>query len=545
MAPTIIIIGLLFSVFSTVILSYISIATMVGPWIAPTIVLLGHFLFILTRNSLKKTRNIIAIQAIGAGGGIIATGIGFGFPTLHFLDPHALPALLANPGQFCLFFAILCLAAGGFGLLLGSYLTKPLVDEQQQPFPVSSLTVQVATSDSSSQEARMLLGGIAGTTILCVLRDGIASCSAVLKKHYYLFSSWFGHEISLGVAPTLWAIGFSVGLSFTVPLVIGMVAKYLVVLPLSQHALYLPFRLFDPIDAETFSIAFCSGLVACELLLQGPGMLRKLLTSKKQTSRADLWAKGAGFCHAAYMTMRTSSVFTLGSLSAVTLGCIGLLTFYGFSIWAQILLLLFTAVATYSICSISGKIGMVPFGRFSTFIVVPLLLIFRLNPLQTTIVIVFFNICAAAASDLLFDMKSADLVGIDRKKMYHYQWVGLIGTAVCVGFILWLLFTNLQLGSEALFAQRGRAKALLLQSLNMDTTIVLIGVCFGWLLKRFKINSTMVFGGLVMPNGVTIGLAIGSLGTLLVKKQEKLQPLCAGILAAESLWIMGSILLGK
>jgi membrane protease YdiL (CAAX protease family) len=160
-------------------------------------------------------------------------------------------------------------------------------------------------------------------------------------------------------------------------------------------------------------------------------------------------------------------------------------------------------------------------------------------------VCVFFNICAAAASDLLFDIKSADLVGISRKKMYQYQWIGLLAASLCIGIILWLLFTHLELGSEALFAQRGKAKALLLQSLNLDSSIVLLGLLFGWILKQFKVNSTMVFGGLVMPNSVTIGLALGSLATLIVKKPEKLQPLSAGILAAESLWIMGSIILSR
>ena len=129
--------------------------------------------------------------------------------------------------------------------------------------------------------------------------------------------------------------------------------------------------------------------------------------------------------------------------------------------------------------------------------------------------------------------------------MYGYQWLGLVACAASIGIILWLLFTNLELGSEALFAQRSKAKALLLQSLHMDANIVLLGIGFGWILKRFKINSTMVFGGLLMPNGITIGLLLGSLGTLLTKKTDRWVSLCAGNLAAESLWVMVSILLNK
>jgi hypothetical protein len=185
---------------------------------------------------------------------------------------------------------------------------------------------------------------------------------------------------------------------------------------------------------------------------------------------------------------------------------------------------------------------MLPFGRFSTFIVIPLLLLFKLSAVQATIVCVFFDICAATASDLLFDYKIGELCALDQKKMYRYQWIGLIATSLSIGIILWLLFTRLHIGSEAFFAQRGKAKALLLQSLCFDKYIVGAGILFGWILKKCKLNPTMVFGGLIMPNSISIGLILGSLGTLVVKKTERLQPLCGGILASESLWTLITIL---
>ena len=54
----------------------------------------------------------------------------------------------------------------------------------------------------------------------------------------------------------------------------------------------------------------------------------------------------------------------------------------------------------------------------------------------------------------------------------------------------------------------------------------------------------MVFGGMIMPNSITFGLVLGSASTLLVKKTEHYQSLCAGVLAAESLWVLIGILAG-
>ncbi|WP_184891074.1 hypothetical protein [Candidatus Cardinium hertigii] len=144
----------------------------------------------------------------------------------------------------------------------------------------------------------------------------------------------------------------------------------------------------------------------------------------------------------------------------------------------------------------------------------------------------------------MFDYKTGMLCGIPQKKMYRYQWIGLIATSFGIGICLWLLFIHLPLGTEALFAQRSKAKALLLQSLDFNLSIVSLGCLFGWMLKKIKLNPSMVLGGLLMPNSITCGLLLGSLSTLIFKNKDKAQPICAGILAVEALWVIISIFSG-
>lgn len=543
--------GVLFSLFSTLVLSYVSMATMVGPWIAPTLVLLGHILFSLGRNKYSEQESQASIawmQAIGSGGGIVATGVGFALPMLFFLDPIAFSQLLASPWYFCTLISLLCLIAGGLGLWLGRFWAETFLEEQKLPFPVSNLTYQVITSQAHPKQARQLMQSISATLVVCALRDGIGKIGGLIAKTYYPLSSLFGRELAISIWPSLWSIGFTVGLPITIPLCIGLISKYLVLYPLANHANYLPFGLFQPLATETFAIAFCSGLVLIELILGLPKYIRIACVWLKQTyygtkPQTQQWTdQVTNFMGKIQSSNLSRAAFI--ELGVISLGVIALLTYFEFTVLSQALLICFVIIATYSICQIGGKIGMIPFGRYSTFIVVPLLLLFNLTAIQATITCVFFNICAAATSDLLFDYKTALLGNLDRKRMYRYQWIGLIATALCLGIFLWLLFTHLQLGTEALFAQRGKAKALLLQSLHFDKYIVGLGLIFGWMLKKLKINPTMVFGGLIMPNSVSIGLTIGSLGTLLTKNPECFQPLCAGALAAESLWILVSILAG-
>lgn len=541
-----VILGIFFSLFSTLILSYVSMATMVGPWIAPTIVLLSHSciaLFFTKSNDQQTTKSVAIMQAIGSGGGIIATGVGFALPMLYFLDADIFLQWLKNPWYFCTLLTIICILAGGLGLLLGRWWSWQFLDEQKLPFPVSNLTYQVITSKNHPSQAKKLLHGIGGTLFVCFARDGIRNMQGIISKTYYLFPSILAKEVALSIWPSLWSIGFTVGLSITIPLCIGMISKYLVLYPLANHALYLPYSLFEPLAPEIFAIAFCSGLVACELILNMPNYIKLLWRSISRLSLSQL-AKHIFTIKNRWSGVKTDNVtvFKVFEISLISIGMIALFSYFKFSLITQIFLLIFTIIATYSINQIGGEIGMIPFGRFSTFIVVPLLFLFNLTSVQATITCVFFNICAATASDLLFDYKTGDLCLIDRKKMYAYQWIGLIATALGIGIFLWLLFTHLELGTEALFAQRGKAKALLLQSLYFDKYIVGLGIVFGWILKKCKVNPTMVFGGLIMPNSISIGLLIGSLGTLLTKNTEKYQPICAGILAAESLWILITIL---
>ena len=59
-----ILISILLSLFSTAVMSYIAMATPIGPWIAPTLVLFALLLFRLFR---KKTSNTAIVLAVSAG----------------------------------------------------------------------------------------------------------------------------------------------------------------------------------------------------------------------------------------------------------------------------------------------------------------------------------------------------------------------------------------------------------------------------------------------------------------------------------------------
>ncbi len=542
-----------FALFSSAILSYISMSTMVGPWIAPVLVLMGGIILRFRRIPKEKgivNQEIALMQTAGSVGGLVAIGIGFTLPTLFFLDPKYFNDWLRNPLSFCGFIGISCLIAGGLGLWLARVWADKLINKEKLAFPVGDLIYETISSQSQSKQTKSMFAGFVSTLGICFLRDGFLKLKGIVPQVIYLFQGFVGKEIAIAIWPTVWAVGFIVGIKIVTPLFIGMLSRYIIVFPLNSLSF------FSTIDKDTFLMAFCSGLVVSEFVLGNlkypvvwfkaiKNNLNKSFVSKIKNNCSKylgflkidkLFSKKGSFSLKEFVSKYKEPIVLFSSSSIF-------LYVLGFMPLAQILFLSLTLLFTYQISLLGGKIGLVPFGRFATFIMIPMMILFKLDYFQITFVCVFYNICAASATDLLFDYKVGSLCKIDFKRIYKYQWLGLIVTSLSIGFFFWLLFSNLQLGTVELFAQRAKSRALLVQSLNFDFYVVGLGFIYGWVLRKLRFNPTMVFGGLLMPNTITIGLAVGAVISYFSKKTQEQTSFWSGVFASEALWILLTIVL--
>lgn len=551
MNPIVIILGTLFTFISCAILAYTSIASTMGPWIAPTIVLASILISkILCQLKFKTltTKDIILIQGIASGGGIIATGIGFALPMIYFLDPESFHKWMNHPFYFFYLIGAICIASGSLGLCIGRILSKFFIDKNVLPYPVSHLTYNIATTDQRKQ-TKCLFVGVISTLILLILRDGIGPWNGILPKVVYLLPCLFGQELAFSVMPMFWAIGSTMGMTVIIPFLIGMISKYIILYPLNYHSKHLPFTLFQPYNNLVLIFAFCSGILIYEVFYLVPRP-----STIKFNQFNDWIGPKISFLFSILDKQKIKILYDKPNLSlmakiimflepAITL-CFSfaLLSYFLFSIPAQITLLIFTIIATYQICLICGEIGLLQLGRFATLVMLPMYLIFKLNFVQITISCVFFNICAATASDFLFDYRTGLMCGITKKQMHKYQILGLIISASCLGVFFWLLFTNLQIGSPELFAQRAQNNAALLQAIKFDPIIVTAGFLFAFILKSLKISPAMTFGGIIMPNSITLSLLLGSFAPMFFKNKTHLQFLSAGAFSSESIWIFACII---
>lgn len=511
--------AVIFSVFSTSVLTYITMATPIGPWMGPTLALFGVFFARFFRSF--SSEKILYSAVAGSLGGIMATAFGFSFPTLYFLNKPFFQEWVAAPFAFIPSVALIAFAAGMLGLWVASLTARTLLHEQQLTFPVGVLVYKITNALDNKGSLKQLIGGFLATVSYCFLQGTkwfqmrfIPATLTITPAYKIGWITLPAVQFTMGLLPMLWAIGFIAGSMITIPLLVGTLSKIFIVDLLNKW-------LFPTLSLSDFLFAFCSGMIVIGAISSLFVMPKQLFEFVKKTIQKD----------AAVAT----DVRALYAAVPVFMVVMGMFCWFKFSFLSQIYITVFSIICAYQIAVFAGKVGLAPLGRFATFVMVPGMIIFGLNPLQITILATFVEACGGVTTDALFGKKAGMLAGLDQAKVTKYQILGILVCSVTVSVVVWVLVTHFQLGSETLFAERAQGRALLVNAASFNYYVLACGAVYGFFLKKLGFNPMLVLGGLLMPLSLTLGLVLGGLSSTLVGKEIDYEPLCSGMFAANSL----------
>jgi hypothetical protein len=518
----------LLALFATAVMSYISMAIPIGPWIAPTIVLLALGIFkVCTSWHPSAVTRYSALATAGASiGGILATGVGFSYPAIYFLDPTLFETWLERPLFFCTLLSSLALVAGALGIWLAHLFAHKLVVQEQLAFPIGALIQKMIAAHQSVRKSVELTIGFCGTALFCFAQDGIGFIKGILPKAFTLVPATHLGIVTIplirfDIWPLLWAIGFVTGHMIAIPLAVGAMAKILLIDPLNQ-------LLFASISSSDFVLAFCSGLVLAGAL-QGFIGIPSLVARNMKT----LWS---GHISKPLATSVPKAAIFEGMVIFTLL--IAYFVLLNISWLAQLYVVACTIIVTYQLAIIAGKMGLAPLGRFATFVMVPALFLFNLDAVTIIIIATFVEICGGVTADALFGIKMAQLGDIGLTRLKRYQYAGLCVAAASIGIIFWLLISHFGLGSVELFAQKAQARALLINARSFNLMVVIIGLLFGMALKYIKLNPALILSGILMPLNLSLGLIVGGSMTLAVHDKEEWYPFWSGVFASNSIWML-------
>jgi len=288
-------VAVLFSVVATVVMSYIAMATAIGPWIETTLVLAGMLIFYLFRSWYTRQGMIeaLALTTVAGGiGGIVATACGFTFPTLYFLDYPAFCSLMSNPLKCVQLVGSLVIAAGSCGLFMAQLFEHQLLVEQELPFPIGELVYKLIMAIDNMYKALMLGIGFISTQCFLIVRSIVPVLAQPLVVPGY---SWGALQLPrvtfhTDLVPLFWAVGFVTGQVIAIPLLLGVLANILCIQPLHYVYPVLYAKLFSTtttVSFKDFQIAFCSGMVVYGAAWGFLSLPRVVGTSFKELSQAS------------------------------------------------------------------------------------------------------------------------------------------------------------------------------------------------------------------------------------------------------------------
>lgn len=523
--------SILLSIFSTAVMAYISMATPIGPWIAPTLVLLAIICMKLCRVSKQVDALIAYVTVAGSVGGILATAFGFSFPALYFLNASFFNTWMSNPYLFCFQISIFGLLAGWFGIFIANTLEQKLIVQEQLAFPIGQLVQKMIAAHANARKAYELIAGFISTAFFCVLQDGTRFFKGIIAKSIPLFPTKTISVISFPALvfdlwPLLWAIGFVTGHVVALPLLVGAGVKFLFMEPVN--------KLFFPgLPAMDFVLAFCGGLVLSGTVL---GFADTPKTIYKTIKR--WWFGSATQQRSSFSSFFFDNHYHLVEFSLLLICLLSFFKYLDFSYTVQCYLIVCTWMCTYQMVVVAGKIGLAQLGRYATFVMVPAMFLFSLTYQQLILIATFVEVTGGVATDILFGRKLGHEAHLSLRKVRFYQYFGLFCSCACLGIILWLLINHFTLGSTELFAYKAQSRALLINVQYFDYKALIVGFMAGLVLKYMKMNPALVLGGLLMPINISLGLIVGGLLSYVCKDKEEWYPFWSGVFASNSLWML-------
>ncbi|HJM68448.1 MAG TPA: OPT/YSL family transporter [Candidatus Babeliales bacterium] len=532
-----IVLSVLFSIISTGIMSYIGMATPIGPWIASTLVLgVTLLLRLFITSSIQSLAPLIFLIVSSASiGGILATALAFSLPTLYFLKPELFCSWMAEPELFVVIVTGLSLSSGLYGFWIADAFEDRWLIRHRLEFPIAQLVYRMLHAQDQIQRAYEMVTGFFGTLALCVLQEGMLGYSGLVTRSVVLCNSYFFGSMN-GMAllqipllrfdlfPSFWAIGFVTGHLIAVPLLIGVISKVFFIDPIKVVGFY---QLSD----SDYLLAFCSGMVMVTAI-QSLIYLPKILFKACFNGCKVLW-RNKKICAKGFVDR-----YSLKLLSFSFVLSFVFLQQFHFSVLMFVYLLFFTLICTFQVVMIAGRTGLALLGRFATFVMVPAMFLFNVGYVELVFIATFVEIASGVATDVMFGRKLAQLANIPHCSMRRYQLLGLVIGGLSAGIVFWLLINSFGLGSADLFAQRAQARALLINIHQFDMYALLVGMIYGGFLHYCNVNPMLVLGGLLMPLNVSLGLITGGVFSLMSKNKERWYPFWSGVFASNSLWMI-------
>jgi hypothetical protein len=494
-----------FSVISTGMMSYLTMNTQLGPWVAPVFVVVCMVFAIPFVKSKWFYEHAVVSIAAGSVGGMIGICLGLSFPCFYFLHRPLFESWVSSPIHFCLVIFCFVMIAALYALFLGYFLRHYFLHQPRAKFPMSQVVHDVLFVDVSQKSHHRMLAGLGMVTFW----------------DFFTMASKFAGSVyapQLHMLPLLFSVGFVAGRVIALPVFAGLMIRVFVLDGVRTSTGSI-------LSVNSFLVTFCAGMMIVALF-------RMILQAWNK--RKNLEMRERNF----YWREKMMQASILKWYLVVAALVFALLHFYGASMITFLYTFLMIAWLSKYLVQIIAEIGIVEVDSYVWFVILPLVYMLAPSSLIVVAVAVFATLCLGLVVDGMFSYKLADLAQVSYPKIVRYQLLASFCGAISAGlFFLW--FNALWgFGSFPLVAAKARELDGVIQFGFYDYKVLFSGMLCGLVLLTITTELLAVIGAVLMTPFMSSVLVIAGVSAHLVKKRETWYPLWFGVYAGHMLWLI-------
>lgn len=495
--------------------------------IPAAVISMGIIRVILRRDSILENN---MVQTIGSAGESVAAGAIFTIPALFL---WAEEGKIAFPSILTIF--LIALFGGVLGVCFMVPLRQALIVEEHGtlPFPEGTACAEVLLAgEEGGAKAGTVFAGLGIAGFYKFLADGLKLFPSEIG---YAFKGYAGSQLGIQVLPSLAGVGFICGPKIASYMFAGGTLSWFVLMPLialfGGDAVIFPGT--DPISTLTPSELWSNyikyigaGAVAAggmiSLIKTFPLIIRtfrQAMASMKKKHDAN--------------TLRTEQdlpmPFLLGVILAIVIAIWLIPTFPVSPIGALIVVVFgffFASVSSRMVGLIGSSNNPVSGMAIATLIIATLVLkatgtVGTTGMVGAIAIGGIICIVAAIAGDTSQDLKTGFIVGATPKKQQIGELIGVVISALAVGFVLYLLNEAWGYGGEDLPAAQATMMKMLVEGImNADLPwgLILTGVFIAIAVEILKVPVMPFAVGMYLPFSLSAGIMAGGAVRFIVER---------------------------
>ena len=526
---TSVLIGLILAVVSGAANAYLGliVGMTVSASIPAAVISMGIIRVILRRDSILENN---MVQTIGSAGESLAAGAIFTLPALFL---WAEEGKIEFPSILTIF--LIALFGGVLGVCFMVPLRQALIVEEHGtlPFPEGTACAEVLLAgEEGGAKAGTVFKGLGLAAAYKFIADGLKVFPSEIG---YAFKGYAGSQIGIQVLPSLAGVGFICGPKIASYMFAGGTLSWFVLMPLialfGGDAVIFPGT--DPISSMapgdlwgSYIKYICAGAVAAGGMISLIKTFPLIIRTFKQ-AMASMSKKHAS------SSLRTEQdlpmPLLLGTIVVIAILIWLVPTFPVNPIGALIVVIFgffFASVSSRMVGLIGSSNNPVSGMAIATLIIATLVLkatgtVGTTGMVGAIAIGGIICIVAAIAGDTSQDLKAGFIVGATPKKQQIGELLGVVVSALSVGFVLYLLNEAWGYGTEDLPAAQATMMKMLVEGImnaELPWGLILTGVFIAIAVEILKVPVMPFAVGMYLPFSLSAGIMAGGAVRFIVER---------------------------